>query len=229
MPFLTIDSDEGNALGLGFGVASEIINELARNKDLRLIARDSSFALATQTLMAQELGEQLGTRYLVEGTAQRVDGTLLVDVQLVDARDGSIAWGDRFTAKAERVPQFQRAIAAKIAGSLRSGLLETEKHAILAAPPRDLDIYELILRGIARKHQFHPDALRAGRADLEEALRRDLLFRAFETKLRNGESKGGVGFLEGRPRGGKLLERLAAHARVLRALPGEDECGFFHG
>ena len=43
----------------------------------------------------------------------------------------------------------------------------------MGAPPRDLDVYELTLRGIARKHQFNPDATRAGRADLEEALRRD--------------------------------------------------------
>lgn len=173
MPFLSIDEADGNALNLGCGIASEIVNELARNRDLRLIGRDSSFALATQTLMAQERGQRLGARYLVEGTAQRIDGSLLVDVQLVDSRDGSIAWGDRFVAVAEKVPQFQRAIAAKIAGSLHSGLRETEKHAILAAPPRDLDVYELTLRGIARKHQFHPDATRAGRADLEEAIKRD--------------------------------------------------------
>ena len=53
------------------------------------------------------------------------------------------------------------------------GIREVEKHAILGASPRDLDVYELTLRGIARKHQFNGDATRAGRADLEEAIRRD--------------------------------------------------------
>jgi TolB-like protein/Tfp pilus assembly protein PilF len=172
MPFLSVGEDCG-PLTLGSGVASEIINELARNRDLRLIARDSSFALANQNLMAQELGEQLGARYLVEGTAQRVDGTLLVDVQLVDARDGSIAWGNRFSAVAGKLPHVQRDIAATIAGSLHAGVRETEKQAILGAAPRDLDVFELTLRGIARKHQFSDEATRAGRADLEEALRRD--------------------------------------------------------
>lgn len=158
---------------LGCGVASEIINELARNRDLRLIGRDSSFALANQNLLAQELGEKLGARYLVEGTAQRLDGTLVVDVQLVDARDGSIAWGDRFSAHAPTVPQVQREIASRIAGSLYSGMREVVKHAILGAPPRDLDVYELSLRAIARKHQFNPEATRTARTDLEEAIRRD--------------------------------------------------------
>jgi TolB-like protein len=172
MPFLSI-GDECGPLSLGCGVASEIVNELARNRDLRLIGRDSSFALANQNLMAQELGERLGARYLVEGTAQRIDGTLIVDVQVVDARDGSIAWGDRFFASASNVPNVQLEIASRVAGSLHSGIREVEKKAILGAPPRDLDVYELTLRGIARKHQFNPDATRGGRADLEEALRRD--------------------------------------------------------
>lgn len=172
MPFLTIGEDCG-PLTLGCGVASEILNELARNRDLRLIGRDSSFALANQNLMARELGEQLGARYLVEGTAQRADGTLLVDVQLVDARDGSIAWGDRFSAVADKLPHVQRDIAATIAGSLHAGMRETEKQAILSAAPRDLDVFELTLRGIARKHQFNADAYHAGRQDLNEAIRRD--------------------------------------------------------
>src|SRR5262245_5967036 len=169
MPFL------GVAAGsvLGYGVASEIINELARNKQLRLIARDSSFALANENLMAQELGERLGARYLVEGTSLRFQDSLIVDVQLVDTRDGSIVWGDRFSATAEDIPQVQRTIAVTIAGSLHSNIRETEKHAILGATPRDLDVYELTLRGIARKHQFSPEGTRAGRADLEEAIRRD--------------------------------------------------------
>jgi adenylate cyclase len=172
MPFLSIGED-CRPLTLGSGMASEIINELARNRDLRLIGRDSSFALANQNLLAQELGEQLGARYLVEGTAQRIDGTIIVDVQLVDSRDGSIAWGDRFSANAPNVLEVQREIASRIAGNLHSGIREVEKHAILGAPPRDLDVYELTLRGIARKHQFNPEATRAGRADLEEAIRRD--------------------------------------------------------
>jgi len=171
MPFFS--AEDGGPVGLGCGIASEIINELARNRDLRLIGRDSSFALANQNLMSQELGEQLGARYLVEGTTRRADGTMIVDVQLVDARDGSISWGDRFSASSSQVPQVQLEIASRIAGSLYSGIREIEKHAILGASPRDLDVYELTLRGIARKHQFSADATRAGRADLEEAIRRD--------------------------------------------------------
>ena len=117
-------------------------------------------------MMAQEIGELLGARYLIEGTTLRFDDTLLIDVQLVDALEGTIAWGDRFSVVAANVLQVQREIATKIASSLHSGMREVEKHAILGTGPRDLDVYELTLRGIARKHQFSPEATRAGRADL---------------------------------------------------------------
>jgi tetratricopeptide (TPR) repeat protein len=110
---------------------------------------------------------------LVEGRIQRSDDALLVDVQLVDALEGTIAWGDRFSAVAANVAQVRRAIAGKVAGSLHSGIREAEKHAILGTSPRDLDVYQLTLRGLARKHQFSPEATRAGRADIEEAIRRD--------------------------------------------------------
>jgi adenylate cyclase len=171
IPFRSlIRSEDGD---LGCGVAGELVCELARNKDLRVIGRDSSFALASQPMRAQDLGEQLGVRYLVEGMAGRSRDTLTVDVQLVDARDGSIAWGDRFTAKAEDVPEVQQAMAGRIAGHLISGMKETEKRAILGRAPQDFDVYELTLRGIARKHQFNADAYNAGRQDLNEAIRRD--------------------------------------------------------
>jgi TolB-like protein len=98
MPFRPIVEKDA---ALAIGVASEIINELARNKDLRVVGRDSSFALGGEPALARDLGAQLGVRYLVEGTAHRSNHTLTVDVQLVDARDGSIAWGDRFSAKAK--------------------------------------------------------------------------------------------------------------------------------
>ena len=94
-------------------------------------------------------------------------------MQLVDTRDGSIAWGDRFSAEAPNVLHVQHEIATRIAVSVHSGIRAVEKQAILGAPPRDLDVYELTLRGIARKHLFSGEATRAGRADLEEAIRRD--------------------------------------------------------
>jgi TolB-like protein/Tfp pilus assembly protein PilF len=170
IPFTSPVGAKGQALAVG--VASEIINELARNRDLKIIGRDSSFALGSQPATAQELGERLGARYLVEGTAQRSKNMLVVDVQLVDARNGIIAWGDRFTAKAADIPRIQQLIVTRIAASLRISMHEAEKHSVLERAPQDLGVYERTLRG-ASKHQFNLQAARAAREDLEEAIRLD--------------------------------------------------------
>src|SRR5262245_34217504 len=69
IPFTSLVGTKGQALARG--VATEIINELARNRDLKVIGRESSFVLGSQRATAQELGKRLGARYLVEGTAQR--------------------------------------------------------------------------------------------------------------------------------------------------------------
>jgi adenylate cyclase len=170
LPFRSLSGAKGEALA--FGVASEIINELARNRDLRVIGRESSFSIGNQPTQARGIGEQLGARYIVEGTTRRSSKTLMVDVHLVDTRSGVIAWGDRFSAEAAGIPRVQRDIAAKIAVSLRVSMHETEKHAVLGRAPRDLGVYELALQGL-RKHWFKPDATRASRRDLQEAIRRD--------------------------------------------------------
>ncbi len=169
IPFGTLDGD--NVLGVG--VASEIINELARNRDLRLIARDSAFAMGGRGLTARQLGEALGARYLVEGTVSRSPGAFEVDVQLVDARDETIAWGERFTAGAGEIHQIQREIATKIASSLHAGMRAAAKQASLSDGPRDMEVYELTLRGISHKHEFTAEGTRKGQAALQEALRRD--------------------------------------------------------
>jgi len=170
LPFRSLVGAKASTLARG--VAGEIFNELARNKDLRLIGRDSSFALGSQPANAQELGSQLGARYLVEGTAQRSKDEIVVDVQLVDARDGTVAWGDQFSAKAVGVPELQQLIASKIAANIRVGMHETEKQAVLSRPPRDLDVYELTLQSMV-EHRFTREATIASRSHLEDALSRD--------------------------------------------------------
>jgi TolB-like protein/Tfp pilus assembly protein PilF len=170
LPFRSLSGNKETSLALG--VASELLNELARNRDLRLIGRDSSFALGGQPAKAQELGEQLGARYLVEGTAKRSKDEIVVDVQLVDAREGIVVWGNSFSAKAVDIPRTQRLIANQIAASVRVSMHETEKYIVLGRAPRDLDVYQLTLRAMS-EHRFTPEATRASRQDLEEATRRD--------------------------------------------------------
>lgn len=158
---------------IAIGLATEIIGELARNRDLRVIARDSSFALSGRGLSPRAMGEQMHVRYLVDGTVQRVGDRLTVAIQLIDTRDNTIAWADEISATAADIDRLQPTVASRIAMTLHSGMRETEKHAALGHPGRDLDVHALTLRGLALKHQFNAQATREGRQALQEAIARD--------------------------------------------------------
>ena len=77
-PFLSFM--EQSEITWGLGLSCELICELARNRDLRVLSRDSAHAFPGQQKTPQEIGQLLGVRYLVEGLAQRVNGTMIVDV-----------------------------------------------------------------------------------------------------------------------------------------------------
>ena len=155
------------------GISTEIINDLARNRDMRVIASFSSFALFAAGLEIPAIGQKLRVRYLVDGSVRRDDEHVHVDVQLIDAHDGAVAWAEKFTLKAEDIPRARDELVEKIAATLHSSLRGTEERSALARPPRDLETYELVLRGIALKHQFNRKATTEARALLTEAVRRD--------------------------------------------------------
>ena len=102
LPFTSLVGTKGETLAQG--VATEIINELARNRDLKVIGRESSFVLGSQQATIQELGGRLGARYLVEGTAQRSKNMLVVDVQLVELSQRCNRLGRSFLGESSRYP-----------------------------------------------------------------------------------------------------------------------------
>ena len=155
------------------GISAEIINDLARNRDMRVIAWFSSLALFAAGLDIPAIGQKLRVRYLVHGSVRRDDEHMHIDVQLINAHNGAVAWAEKFTLRAEDIPRARDELVEKIAATLHSSLRGSEMRSALARPPRDLETYELVLRGIALKHRFNGGATTEARALLTEAVRRD--------------------------------------------------------
>ncbi|MDH3913360.1 MAG: hypothetical protein OEU09_18925 [Rhodospirillales bacterium] len=158
---------------LGDGLAEDIITELSRNVDLRVIARHSSFSFKKSELSAQEIAEKLGVRYVLEGSVRRVGDTLRVNAQLIDGHSNQHVWAERFNVSAAEIYEVQDKIVAKIVGSMFSEIRETQKRDILRKPPNNLDVYELTLRGVARKHRFTKQDYIVGHEELTRATELD--------------------------------------------------------
>ncbi len=158
---------------LGDGLAEDIITELSRNVDLSVIARHSSFSLKKSGLTVQEITKKLGVRYVLEGSVRRAGDTLRVNAQLIDGRSEKHVWAERFDVSAAEIYEFQDKIVAKIAGTLFSEIRERQKRDALRKPPNNLDVYELTLRGVARKHRFTKHDYILGHEELTRATELD--------------------------------------------------------
>lgn len=79
-------------------MAEEILDELARIPQLRVISRTSSFQYKGRNADVRSIGRELGARYIVEGTVRRAGDQIRVTAKLVDAADGSERWVERFRA-----------------------------------------------------------------------------------------------------------------------------------
>ncbi len=152
------------------GVAEDLIAELARNRDLRVVAYQSSFSFAGKDLPPARIGEQLGSRYLVDGSVRR-DGELLrIGIEMIDSRDGHVVWASQHAADSLNVIATRDALVRRIAGTVHSQMRQSEERTALARPPKTLDVYAMTLRAAALKHQFQPDATREARALLQQAI-----------------------------------------------------------
>ena len=153
--------------------AEDVVAQLARNVALRVVSTASSFSLAGRGLAPADIGRQLRSRYLGDGTVRREGELLRVGVEMIDSEDGHVVWSAQHAADSAGVLAARDALARRIAGALHSRLRQTEERRALTRPPKSLDVYTMTLRALARKHQFRPEATREARGLLEQAIATD--------------------------------------------------------
>lgn len=139
-------SPEGDQAYFSDGMTEEILNVLAKVREMRVAARTSTFALRDRELTATQWGDTLGVGYLVEGSVRKAGDQLRITAQLIDTSNGSHLWSDNFDRPLANVFEIQSEIAEKIAQALAVplGLEEGES---LTTPTADLEAYDLYLAG----------------------------------------------------------------------------------
>jgi serine/threonine protein kinase len=145
LPFENLSEDKANAF-FADGVQDEILTDLSRIADLKVISRTSvmhykSPAPAGRNL--REIGQQLGVANVVEGSVQRSGNRVRVNAQLVDARTDQHLWAQTYDRDLADVFAIQSEIAKAIADQLQAKLSPTEKSAIERPPTNDIDAFDL--------------------------------------------------------------------------------------
>jgi TolB-like protein/class 3 adenylate cyclase/Flp pilus assembly protein TadD len=149
LPFENLSRDPDNAF-FADGVQDEILSDLAKVADLKVISRTSvTLYEAGNPRNLREIGQQLGVAHVLEGSAQRVGGKVRVNAQLVDTRTDKHLWGQSYDRDLADVFAIQSEIAQKITDQLEAKISPREKAAIEEQPTKDLAAYDLYLRAIA--------------------------------------------------------------------------------
>jgi TolB-like protein/class 3 adenylate cyclase/Flp pilus assembly protein TadD len=149
LPFENLSRDPDNAF-FADGVQDEILTDLAKVADLKVISRTSVMQYKTGVLRnMREIGQQLGVAHLLEGSVQRANGKVRVNAQLIDARTDQHLWAQTYDRDAADVFAIQSEVAQAIADQLNAKLSPEEKAAIKQAPTADLVAYDLYVRAEA--------------------------------------------------------------------------------
>lgn len=167
------EGPDPNAETVAAGFAEDLVGDLARSVDLKVVSARSSFALDARQLEPSVIAQRLGVGYLLDGRVQAGPDALRVRLQLIDGVDGRVVWTDQSELTVATLSSQRDALLRRIAGSAQSSMRREQERRALRTPPSSLDVYTLTLRGYANKHRFTAAATRAARGELAEALRLD--------------------------------------------------------
>ena len=146
LPFENFSEDKGFAF-FADGVQDEILTDLAKIADLKVISRTSVMRYKSSTDRdLRQIAQQLGVAHVLEGSVQRSANRVRVSAQLIDARNDTHVWAEKYDRDLADVFAIQSEIAQTIADQLQARLSPTEKSAISERPTSDLAAYDLYLR-----------------------------------------------------------------------------------
>ena len=182
LPFENLSADPENAFFTD-GVQDEILNDLAKIADLKVISRTSMMQYkggAKRNL--RQVANELGVAHVVEGSVQRAGNRVRVSARLIDARTNRHLWVESYDRPLDDVFAIQSDIAKAIAGQLQAKLSPKEKAAIEELPTSDLIAYDLYLRAkeLMYNGRFNPGRWEKGVFKavqlLDQAVTRDPAF-----------------------------------------------------
>jgi TolB-like protein/Flp pilus assembly protein TadD len=146
LPFENRSEDKANAY-VADGIQDEILTNLAKVADLKVISRTSVMLYqSSNPRNLREIGQQLGVAHVLEGSVQRAGNRVRVNAQLVDARTDAHLWANTYDRDLADVFAIQSEIAKTIADQLQAKISPSEKVAIEKPPTTNLDAYDLYLR-----------------------------------------------------------------------------------
>jgi TolB-like protein/tetratricopeptide (TPR) repeat protein/class 3 adenylate cyclase len=145
LPFDNFSGDKENAYFTD-GIQDEILTDLSKIADLKVISRTSVDQYRGVARNLKEIGKALQVVYILEGSVQKAGGRVRVNTQLIDTRTDAHVWAENFDRELSDIFAIQTELAEKIVAQLRLNLTPREKAAITDRTTKDVEAYDLYLR-----------------------------------------------------------------------------------
>jgi len=160
------------------GIVEDIITALSRFHGLFVIARNSSFAYKGRPIDVKQVAQELGVRYVLEGSVRKAGNRVRITGQLIDAGTGAHIWADRFDGDLEDVFDLQDEVTAIVVGAIAPKLERAEIERSRRKPTESLGAYDYYLRGMAAMHLLSREGSDEALAHFGQAIQLDPNFAA---------------------------------------------------
>jgi len=171
LPFVNMSDDAGNEY-FSDGISEEILNSLAKIKQLKVAGRTSSFAFKGKNQDLRQIGETLGVEHILEGSVRKAGTKIRITAQLIQVEDGFHLWSEAYDRELTDVFAIQDEIATAILEQLKAQLIGEDATPVTTARA-DTEAYELYLLAKQRMYQRTGPTIEAAAELLDRAIALD--------------------------------------------------------
>ncbi|PKA39175.1 adenylate/guanylate cyclase domain-containing protein [Rhizobium sullae] len=155
------------------GISEDIITALSKLPQLFVIARNSSFTFKGKNVHVQEVGRNLGVRYVLEGSVRRSGNRVRITAQLIDAASGGHLWAERFDRDLTDIFAVQDDVTQQIVDAMAINLTEGDRQRMAPEHTGNVEAYDYFLRGRELWHRLTKETNIAARDLLQRAIELD--------------------------------------------------------
>ena len=158
------------------GLTEDIITELARFRELNVLARNTTFQYKGQAVDVPTVGEKLGVQYVMEGSVRRTKDRVRITAQLIDSKTGGHIWADRYDREVRDIFAVQEEIAARIVGTITGtgGVVQhTGREMAARKRPDKLLAYDYVLQATFTTSRWSKTGYPKSKALLQKAIELD--------------------------------------------------------
>jgi adenylate cyclase len=175
LPFVNMSQDTEQEY-FSDGITEDLITDLSKISGLFVIARNSVFTYKGKAVKVNQVSQELGVRYVLEGSVRKAGDRVRITAQLVDAGTGGHLWAERYDRDLEDIFALQDEVTQKIVAALEVKLGKDEKKRLVHKETDNLEAYDWYLRGLECSNRFTQKANAQAREMFEKSVDLDKSF-----------------------------------------------------